>query len=393
MQLYVIAGETSGDQLGGALLEALRMHLPTLKVAGIGGFQLMRQGMPSLFPMHELSLMGFVEILPHIFRLKRRIRETVADIEARKPDVLLTIDSPGFTMRVIKQLRARQVHLPRFVHYVAPSVWAYKPERAKEIAPLLDALLVLLPFEPAYFERVGLTTHFVGHPAAWWWKNKGFRHKFREQHGISDAVPVVALFPGSRHNELMRHLPLFRASMLRLKQQHPLVHNVMLIGEALADDAAPALADWPCPLTLVFQPDAKRDLFAAADAAITKSGTISLEAFLAGVPSVTVYKANPLTAMYVKRLLKTPFVHLANILARRMLVPELLQKAATPEAVAHHIDTLLSSKEAREAQLLGLEAIRADLGAYETQSPSERAAQCLLAHFPHAERSVVSAAS
>lgn len=376
-RIYMIAGEASGDQLGGMLVQELRTLDDSIEYRGIGGFSMMQQGIASLFPMRELSIMGFAEVLPHLLTISARIRQTVHDIEAYKPDVLLTIDSPGFNYRVVAQLRKRGIHVPKCVHYVAPTVWAYKPERAETTAALFDHLLCLLPFELPYFEGK-MPVDFVGHPMAWWWRNKGFAEGFRARHHIQGDVPLIALFPGSRVNELKHHLPLFRATIKKMLETIPGLHATIYIREDIAQETYDLTRNWPCPLTLCHDPLQKKQLFAASTVAIAKSGTISLECALAGLPSVTVYKANALSAWYIRRKIKTPYVHLANILAGRMVIPELLQEACTPEAVSGHAVSLLNDAQARSKQITALSDISNILGTDNEVSPSMRAAKIVL---------------
>lgn len=379
-RIYMIAGEASGDQLGGMLVQELRTLDDSIEYRGIGGFSMMQQGIASIFPMRELSIMGFAEVLPHLLSISSRIRQTVHDIETFKPDVLITIDSPGFNYRVVKQLRARGVHVPKCVHYVAPTVWAYKPERAEITAALFDHLLCLLPFELPYFEDK-MKTDFVGHPMAWWWRSKGYAEGFRARHHIQNDVPLIALFPGSRVNELKHHLPLMRATIKKMLEQVPNLHATIYVREDIAQETYDLTRNWPCPLTLCNDQLQKKQLFAASTVAIAKSGTISLECALAGLPSVTVYKAHPISAWYIRNKIKTPYVHLANILANRMVIPELLQEKCTPESVSEHAVALLNDPKSRSEQVTALSDISAMLGTDNEVSPSMRAAKIVLEHM------------
>jgi lipid-A-disaccharide synthase len=374
--LYIIAGEASGDQIGGMLLDALHAKAPMAKFHGIGGFSMMQRGFSSLFPMRELSLMGFIEILPHIVRLKKRITQTVRDIESKKPAVLVTIDSPGFNFRVIEMLKKRRIHVPYCVHYVAPTVWAYKPERAQKIATLVNELLCILPFEPNYFTSAGLRSHYVGHPIAWWWKHQAASASFRLQHNITADQHVIALFPGSRSSELMRHLPIMREAIALLHQRIPNLSCAMLVREDMRSLIDPFIISWPCPLYISANSLEKTSLFAGSNAAIAKSGTIALECALAGLPSVTIYKTSAATAWYMRKKLKIAYVNIANILAGRMVIPELLQDACTPDAIASAIDALLHNHQEQPEALAHIANV---LGANDVPSPSEKAAEYILA--------------
>ena len=380
--IAIFAGETSGDQLGGWLMAALARKRPDIRFIGVGGANMQGQGLASLFPMQELSVIGFAEVLPHAMRLKRRIRETADYIMRERPQIVVSIDSLGFNFRVNELLRARGMQpLPTFVHYVAPTVWAYKAHRAKKVAQIMDCQLTLLPFEPPYFTKEGIRAECVGHEIAWWWREKGDGAAFRARHGLSAEAPVLAVFPGSRVSELKRLLPIFSEAVTRLRHTTPTLQVVMQIPPALTPLAQALLEGMtPAPL-LVSDPTEKKDLFAASDVALAKSGTIGLECALAGLPSVTAYKANALTAAFVRRLLKTPFVNLANVLLGRMAIPELLQEHCTAEEISVQLSTLLNDAQARDAQRAAIATIGPMLGTDDAQSPSDKAAAIILEYL------------
>lgn len=382
-QIYMIAGEASGDQLGAWLMEALARVQPGLRFTGIGGSAMRAvSGFEALFPSEDIALIGFAEVIPHIFRLKRRIREAVADIEKKQPALVVTIDAPGFCFRVVRQLQQRgRLNNTRFVHDVAPTVWAYRPQRAQEIAPLFSHLLVLYPCEPPYFERAGLPTTFTGHPFAWWWREKGDGARFRRAYGLKPESRILALFPGSRMGELNYHLPVYRETIARLTMDVPDLELVMLGREEHRNYLEHTLKDWHVPVHLIRAQD-KRDMFAAATAALAKSGTVSLECALAGLPAVTAYRAHPLTAWYVRRNVKIPYANMANILLQRFVIPEFIQEEFTAENLTTALMPLLTDGEARKAQLDALAEIAQMLGANDDHSPSQKAASTLLATLP-----------
>lgn len=378
MKIALIAGETSGDQLGGWLIEALKKHQPDAQFIGLGGARMKAQGLTSLFAMEDIALMGIAEVLPHYFAIKRRVRDMVAYIEAEKPDILITIDSRGYTYRVVALLKKRGIHRPRFVHYVAPSVWVYRPKRVFTAAALFDQLLCLLPFEPPYFDKVGLKADYIGHEIAWYWRERGDGVAFRQRHGIAANTPLLALFPGSRRGELKRMLPLFRATVEQLQATIPNLELLLLAPEYLRQKLQDETRNWPTKTHLVVNNDEKRDLFAAATAGLAKSGTIGLECALAGLPSVTTYTANPISVAIFRRIVKIKWFNLANILAGRMIIPELMQEDATPEKLHAALLPLLTSETARDNQKRELSQIAALLGAQESQSPSDKAAAIIL---------------
>jgi len=379
MHVYLIAGEESGDFIGGELIASLRSKLnDRLTVSGIGGDQMTCAGLRSLFPMKELSLMGFVEILPHIFRLKRRIRQTVDNIEQQKPQVVITIDSPGFNFRVVRRLRENCILSCPMVHYVAPTVWAYKPERAKKTAALYDALLTILPFEPPYFTAHGLTTYFVGHPSAWFWKQTGDGSGFRARHQMGADTRVIGMMPGSRSGELNRHLPIFREVANKLAKQYPTAQIVMPVRPSCEAMVREAVAHWSLPVRLVVGNTEKKDAFAACDVALAKSGTVALEATLAGIPTVMAYRAHPVTAWLVRRMIQIPHAHLINIMAKREVIPEFIQERCTADATYPALAQLLEDATARTAQRDAVSPFAAQLGQMATVSPSDQAAQRIM---------------
>lgn len=381
VKIAIIAGEVSGDQLGGWLMQALKARRPDIAFVGIGGPMMQQQGLRTLFPIRDIALIGIAEVLPHVRTLTRRIRETVEFIEREKPDIVLTIDVPGFVLRVLKQLHARGNVRPKFIHYVAPTVWAYRPKRAKTMAERYDHLLCLLPFEPPYFEAEGLSTSYVGHEIAWWWKTRGDGAAFRTAHGISADSPLLAVFPGSRNGELARLWPVFKKTIERLKSDIPALEVVIQVPEALLPTMRKRAENWHVPAHLIPNTTDKKNLFAAATAALAKSGTIGLECALAGLPSITTYKANPLSVYMLRRMIRVPYVNLANILAGKMVVPELLQEDCTPDKLAHYLKPLLTDETARNAQRQELHRIADMLGASASVSPSDKAAEIVLSYL------------
>ncbi|MCB2101782.1 MAG: lipid-A-disaccharide synthase [Rhodobacterales bacterium] len=375
LSVYLIAGEASGDLLGARLMAGLRARLGDgVTFHGIGGEEMTAQGLRSLFPMGELSVMGLAEILPHIPHLLARIRQTVADVEARRPDVLVTIDSPGFCFRVAKRLVGRGIPL---VHYVAPTVWAWKPGRARKVAAFLDHLLVLLPFEPPYFQAEGLATTFVGHPVVDGGADRGDGPAFRTRHGIPADAPLLCVLPGSRRGEVLRLLPPFGDTVRRLAADVPGLHVVVPTVDWVADGVAAGVADWPVPVTLVRGVGERFDAFAAADAALAASGTVALELALARVPAVIAYLVKPATAFLLRRLVRVRFVNLVNILLDREAVPECLQERCDPAIMAPLVRGLLTDPAVRAEQMAAADRALDMLGRG-GPSPGQRAADAVL---------------
>ena len=376
MRVYIVAGEASGDVLGARLLAALRAREPMIEAAGIGGDRLAEQGMQSLFPMRELSLMGLIEVLPNIRRLARRLSETTADIAARRPDVVVTIDSPGFTLRLAERIRPLGIPL---VHYVAPQIWAWRPGRIAKIKARVDRVLCLLPFEPVIFEAAGIAADFVGHPVLESGVDAGDAARFRATHGIAPDQRVLVVMPGSRRMEVKRLLPVFGDALRLLAARVPGLVPVIPVSPIVAEAVRAGCADWPVRPILVETLAEKHDAFAAAAAGLIKSGTSSLEMAVAGVPHLIAYRVNPITAAILRRLVRVPYASLVNLLAERLVVPEYLQDAATPAALADGLAALLAGGAAA-AQRDGFAEVLAKLRPPEIL-PSAAAAAAVLRHI------------
>ena len=373
--IFLIAGEASGDDLGAGLMAALqRLTGGKVRFAGVGGGQMAEQGLSSLFPMAELSVMGFAEVLPHLPGLVRRLRETVAHAEARRPAAVVTIDSPGFNFRVARRLKGSGYPL---IHYVAPTVWAWRPGRARRVAAYLDHLLCVLPFEPPYFESQGLSCTFVGHPVVERGADRSDGAAFRRRHGFAGDVPLLCLLPGSRRGEATRLLPVFADTLARLRRERPNLIAVVPTVEEVAGTVARATSSWPSPPLVLTDVTEKYDAFAAANAALAASGTVALELAMAGVAAVIAYRMNPLTAALARRLIRVRFVNLVNIILDREAVPEYLQGDCRAEKLVQALEGLLDDEDARNAQAAaGRDALRRlGLGG---PAPSGRAAQVVL---------------
>jgi lipid-A-disaccharide synthase len=373
--IYLVAGEASGDVLGARLIAALRRRRPDLRFAGIGGTLMAEQGVASLFPMQELALMGLMEVLPKVRHLSRRLRETVVDIRTRAPAVLVTIDSPGFTLRLLRA--AAPLGIAR-AHYVAPQVWAWREGRVKEFPGLWDRLLCLLPFEPAFFARHGLPAQFVGHPVLESGAGDGDAARFRAAHGIAAETPVITIMPGSRRTEVTRLLPVFGAALALLAERVPGLVPVVPVAATVAPAVLAATAGWAVRPIVVSDAGDKHDAFAASSVALTKSGTSTLELAMAGVPMAVAYRANPVTAVIVRRLVKVKYASIVNLLSGREVIPELIQEACNPARLAEVVHGLLTDPAAAEAQRAAFREVLTML----TPAggvPSEAAAMAVLA--------------
>ncbi len=377
-----MAGEASGDVLGGRLLAALRRRRPELRFRGIGGARMAEAGLDTLFPMRELAVMGLVEILPRIRSLSRRLDQAVADIAGSRPDLVVTIDSPGFALRLLKRIAG--LGIPR-VHYVAPQVWAWREHRVREFPGRWERLLCLLPFETAFFARHGLDARFVGHPVLQSGADDGDATRFRGRHRLDPEAPVLVLMPGSRRSEVPRLLPVFRRTVALLANRIPGLVPVVVVSPVVAQAVARAVRRWPVQPLLVTGTDDKHDAFAAAGAALTKSGTSTLELALAGVPMAVTYRVNPVTAAIARRLIRVRHVAMVNLLAGRRLVPELLQEDCRPERLARTVERLLGDPAAASAQRDGFRTVLDSLSVGR-EAPADAAAREVLALLDEARR-------
>lgn len=373
--IFLIAGEPSGDLLGGRLMAALKQRTQgRVRFTGIGGDEMSAEGLVSVMPMAELSVMGFVEILPRLPHLLRRIRETAAAIAEQRPDAVITIDSPGFSFRVAKRVAGLGIPL---IHYVAPSVWAYAPGRAKRIAKFLDHVLALLPFEPPYFEAEGLPCTYVGHPVVEYGAERGDGAGFRARHGIPEEAPVLAVLPGSRQGEIARLLPEFQGAVALLARQFPDLHVVVATVSTVADTVSAAVTGWPVPTVLVRDRVEKYNAFAASNAALAASGTVSVELAVCGVPHVVGYRINPITAFVGRRIWRVNFASLVNLVMDRAIVPEFLHENCRSDKLATAVARLLADTDVSARQQRELRQALTRMGLGDT-APSQRAAAVVL---------------
>lgn len=349
-EIFLIAGEASGDRLGAGLMRGLRDETGgAVRFSGIGGPQMAAEGLESLIPMDALSVMGLAEVLPRLPGLLARIREAADAVIAARPAALVTIDSPDFGLRVAARARRALPGL-RTIHYVAPSVWAWRPGRANKMARVIDHVLALLPFEPPYMTAAGMSCDFVGHPAAEIAPVTGpEREAFRAAHDIGPDAPLLALLPGSRAGEVARHGALLRAVAERLAVLRPGLRLVIPTVAARADavaalfagsPAAPVILD-PRGLAAGAAERQKQVALAAADAALAVSGTVSVEIAAAGTPMAVAYRANPVTAFLARRLVRVKYASLVNILLDAPVIPEYLFGACTEDALTEATVALL----------------------------------------------------
>ena len=376
--IMLVAGEPSGDALGGQLIEGLKaLTHGQVRVIGVGGPAMRAGGLQSLYPLDDTSVMGLREVVPRIPKILARVRQA-ADFAAKmRPDITVTIDSPDFTHRVAKAIRRKAPDL-KLVSYVAPQVWASRAGRAKKMATYFDHVLCLLPFEVPFFADAGLKATFVGHPVVERAPTAGLGAAFRAEHGIGAGERILVLLPGSRVNEIRFLWPVFRqaielaeAKTGKLRVVLPTVPNVAARVRAL-------VAAWDHPVIVVEDSREKFAAFEAADVALAASGTVSTELALSATPMVIGYKVGKLTAMIAKRYIRVPFITLVNLILNRRAIPEFVQDECTPENLSAELVQLITNPAARVAQVTAsAEAVRA-LGLGD-ERPSLRAARAVLA--------------
>lgn len=375
--IMLVAGEASGDDRGAGLAHALRRRLDgNLKLIGVGGPRMAEAGVPSLFDMAEISVFGLLEGLLAIPRVRRRAQEVAMAAAREGADLVVLIDSWGFSWLAARALR-RLAPRVRLVKYVAPQVWATRPGRAKALAGLVDHLLVINSFEPPYFEAWGLPTTFVGNPALHMDFSACDPAGFRSRHGIGAEAPVLLVLPGSRPGEVDRLLPPFEDAIRRLKVGHPSLQVVLPVAESVADRVKAVVAGWPFRVHVVEGEDEKREALRAGDLALACSGTVTLEVAQAGVPMVVAYRLGSVTHFVARFLIRTPWVVLFNIAARDFVAPELIQDDCTGPRLAAELDRRLRDPAFRRAQVAAQDSALDQMGRG-GPDPSEAAALVVL---------------
>lgn len=369
--IFIIAGEASGDLLGATLMQELKtVSNNTVRFHGIGGAQMIAQGMDSLFPMSELSIMGLVEVLKHLPKLIKRINQTVDAILKTNPDVLVTIDAPDFGLRVARKIKKLRPGI-KLIHYVAPTVWAWRPGRAKKIAQYLDGVMCLFPFEPPYFEAHGLKAKFVGHsltrdiPEI----TEMQKNEFCAEFGLDRQKPILSILPGSRIREVESLTPALLESIQRLKTNIPGL-QIIIPTMPHVEKYLTVFND----VATVFIPKnniQKYTAFSVSTAAIHASGTVALELALCGTPMVTIYKMSKLSAWIAGFLIKTPYANLVNILLRHPVVPELLQEKTSADHIVPIAQALLTNDIIRDLQTKQFQKIHQLLTENEPNSAAE----------------------
>jgi lipid-A-disaccharide synthase len=374
LHIFMTAGEASGDVLGARLIKAIKEQFPgRLRFSGVGGMAMQGEGLNSIFPMTDLSVMGVMEIIPRLPLIIRRIRQTAEAVRELRPDIVITIDSPDFSSRVAKRIEKVQK-----LHYVAPTVWAWRPERAGKLAKLYRGVICLFPFEPPYFTKEGMQAVFAGHPALEAAQEGVSRERFREQSGIAQGAEVLGVLFGSRNGELKRVGPMIRDAVRLLANSRPGLTVVAPTLPHLKKQVTELLQDIPCKAHVITESGRKWSAFAGMDAAIAVSGTVGLELAVADVPHVIGYRMNKRTWKMIRPRMKVDYAHLVNIMLGKPVVPELLQDDCTPEKIAEAVRPLLKNAKAQKS---GFETVRSMLAGAGSGTPSEQAAAFVLAQI------------
>ncbi|MBR0931403.1 lipid-A-disaccharide synthase [Bradyrhizobium diazoefficiens] len=349
-RIFLIATEESGDRLGSALMKVLRQRLGDgVEFAGVGGRTMAREGLESLFPIEELSIVGFAAVVQQLPKILRLIRDTADAVLEAAPDALVIIDSPDFTHRVARRVRAKNSAIP-VVDYVSPQLWAWRPGRARTMLGYVDHVLGLLPFEPEEYRKLGgPPCSYVGHPLVE--QLSSLRPNADEQARRDGEPPVLLVLPGSRRSEVRHHLDVFGATLGRLQADGLAFELILPTMPHLEATIREGIANWPVKPRIVTGENEKRAVFRIARAALAKSGTVTLELALSGIPMVTAYRVGAVEAFILRRAIRVSSVILANLVIGEDVIPEYLQEDCTPEKLAPALHDVLTDSPLRRRQV------------------------------------------
>ncbi len=350
LRVFVIAGEKSGDELGARLIMALRQQTGgALEITGVGGEAMEGQGLSSLFAFSDIDVMGFLPVIARLPLVLRRIRETADAVVAARPDILVAIDSPDFTHRVARRVKARLPALP-VVDYVSPTVWAWRPGRARKMRACFDRVLALLPFEPEAHRRLGgPVCDYVGHPLIE--RVSALRPSPDEALARESGPPSIVVLPGSRQSEISRLMPVFGETVAEIAREFPDAEFVLPAVTHLESRIRGLVANWPVKPRIVIGEAARFAAFRRARAALAASGTVTLELALSGAPMVVAYKVSAPEAALARRLVTAPSIVLPNLVLGENVIPELIQENCTASGFAAELAPLVRGGARREAQI------------------------------------------
>ncbi len=356
--VLIVAGETSGDLHASRLVQEMKRHDPELRFVGIAGPQMRAQGVEAVYPAEQLSFLGFAEVLRHLPLIRRVSRTMTRLLDELRPDLVVLVDYPGFNLRFAK--RAKQRNIPVF-YYIAPQVWAWGSGRIEKMAERVDRLAVILPFEEHLFRQHGVDAHFVGHPLLDRVRDETPRELFCARVGVNPDARLVGLFPGSRRQEVQRHLPVMLELAELIGSQLRDTHFVVAQAPGLDQEVyTAAVKSWPPGVKLLRE--GHYALMQHASALVLASGTVTLEAAIFATPFVVIYKVSPATWLLAKRLVKLPYIGLVNVVAGRRVVPELLQRDLTADNLARTVRALLEDDALRNQMRANLLDVRRQLG-------------------------------
>jgi lipid-A-disaccharide synthase len=383
-KIFLIATEESGDRLGAQLMKVLRQRLGgAVRFEGVGGHAMAREGLTSLFPIEELSIIGLTAVLRQLPKLLRLIRTTVDALLHARPDILVIIDSPDFTHRVARRVRARDPTIP-IIDYVSPSVWAWRPGRARSMRAYIDHVLALLPFEPDEYRRLrGPPCSYVGHPLTE--QLSSLRPSVEETKRRSDQPPIVLVLPGSRRSELRRHMTVFGETLARLRAEGVEFEAILPTMPHLLEMVRQGAESWTVSPRIVVGEQEKRAAFRIANAALAKSGTVTLELALAGVPMITAYRVGAAEAWILRRAINVKSVILANLVIGENAIPEFVQEDCTSGRLSAALREVLADSPLRQRQLAAFAGI-GEIMSTGNQPPSVRAADIVLATLHKSRR-------
>lgn len=383
MKLYFIAGESSGDLIGAKIISAIKKQIAisgdsstqqSMSFYGIGGDEMFKHGVKSLFNFQEISLMGFVEVVPHIFRLKKLINQTVEDIIKKNIDVLVTIDCPGFTFRVAQKIKSLAPNI-KLAHVVAPSIWAYKESRAKKYAKVYDKLLTLFPFEPPYFTKYGLDAEYIGHPILeqHFYENS---KELRKEFNIPNDHKVIAITPGSRKGEISKHMPVIRDVLDSLSSTQKITAIFVQPNDSYINYILKYITG--AKFNFIFSTERLKS-FAVCDVALAKSGTNTIEITASGKPMIVIYKLNPMTFSILQLMIKVKYASVVNLIANKEIIPEYIQSDFTKDKLAYALTELLVEPDKANAQVALAKKVLKTIGLEGEELPSEKAAKIIIA--------------
>ena len=370
-KIFILTGEPSGDKLASKVISKIKNSRPDIEYLSVGGEHLKALGIKSLYDLKEITYLGFTRVILNIFKIKRKINDTVKEILKFKPDILFSVDSPDFTLRVAKEVKKIDPSI-KTIHFVAPQVWVWREQRVKQLKSFLDHILLLFPFEKKYFDKEGIQSTFTGHPLL----EEQEKSKVDISQIIKDNKKIFSIYPGSRLSEINVLIPILFQFVKKMNEKykdlffvfHSTSENVQLIQNLLLKQGfknCGAIGDEKIKFHIL-----KSSIFA-----VSKSGTISLEICNAKVPSIIIYKMGMINFFIVKMLVKVKFANIINIAAKEEIIPELLQSKCNPANIYNTVDKLLSNKSRLEKQVIKTQEI---IRNFKTEKSSEIASSVLI---------------